>query len=103
MIRIKRIGVFSFAKIFGLVYAALGFIFGALFTFISLLGALMSTFATRPGSAAFGNMFGAFFGIGSIILFPIMYGVMGFVFGLIIAALYNLLARWVGGIEVERQ
>ena len=29
------------------------------------------------------------------------YGVVGFVFSLIGAALYNLLASWVGGVEVE--
>jgi Transmembrane domain of unknown function (DUF3566) len=36
-----------------------------------------------------------------IILLPIFYGVMGFVFGIIGAVLYNLVARWIGGFEVE--
>ena len=46
---------------------------------------------------------GAFFGVGSIILFPIVYGIMGFIGGLITAVLYNLLAGFVGGIEMELQ
>ncbi len=39
------------------------------------------------------------FGFG--IFMPIIYGVMGFVGGIVAAALYNLFARWIGGIEVE--
>ena len=32
---------------------------------------------------------------------PIMYGLMGFVMGAIGALIYNLIAGWVGGIEME--
>jgi hypothetical protein len=32
---------------------------------------------------------------------PIGYGVVGFVFNLILAALYNAVARIVGGIEIQ--
>jgi len=32
---------------------------------------------------------------------PVIYGVMGFVFGIIMAAIYNLIAGWIGGTEVE--
>jgi len=31
----------------------------------------------------------------------VIYGVMGFIFGVISAAIYNLVAHWIGGIEVE--
>lgn len=44
---------------------------------------------------------GLLFGVGSVIFLPIFYGVLGFVFGLLTALLYNLVARFVGGIEVE--
>jgi len=40
--------------------------------------------------------------IGTIYLFgPIFMAVFGFIFFVILAALYNLLAMWLGGIEVE--
>ena len=39
------------------------------------------------------------FGMG--ILMPVIYGVMGFIIGVIGAAVYNLVARWIGGIELE--
>jgi hypothetical protein len=32
---------------------------------------------------------------------PVIYGVLGFISGLIGALLYNLLAKWVGGFELE--
>jgi hypothetical protein len=35
------------------------------------------------------------------ILMPVIYGVMGFIGGVIGAAVYNLVARWIGGIELE--
>ena len=39
------------------------------------------------------------FGFG--IFMPVFYGVFGFIFGVISAAIYNLIARWIGGIEVD--
>jgi hypothetical protein len=37
------------------------------------------------------------------ILFPILYGLMGFAAGAIGALLYNLFAKWLGGIELQLQ
>ena len=34
-----------------------------------------------------------------MILMPILYAVMGFVLGIISGAVYNLVAKWTGGIE----
>jgi hypothetical protein len=34
-------------------------------------------------------------------LMPIVMGIIGFIFFVIFAALYNLLAKWLGGMEVE--
>lgn len=35
------------------------------------------------------------------VLIPVIYGVMGFIGGVISALLYNLIARWTGGLEFE--
>jgi hypothetical protein len=42
-------------------------------------------------------------GIGAIIIFPILYGCIGFVATLVAAWLYNVVAGLVGGIEMEIQ
>lgn len=35
------------------------------------------------------------------ILMPIIYAIMGFVGGLIMGFMYNIVSKWIGGIEVE--
>lgn len=53
----------------------------------------------RNGQNPFGMIGGLVFGLFA----PIFYAVMGFVMGAISAFLYNLLAKWVGGIQVQAQ
>ena len=85
---LKKIGVMSMAKLYGVIFAVMGLIAGI---FMGLFGALLAAF----GSAAGG------LGLAAIIVLPIIYGIMGFVSGAIGAFLYNLFAGWVGGIEVD--
>jgi hypothetical protein len=40
-------------------------------------------------------------GFGAIIFLPLFYGLVGGVFAAISAAVYNLAAGWVGGLEVD--
>jgi hypothetical protein len=35
------------------------------------------------------------------LLMPVIMGIVGFVFFVIFAAVYNILAQWLGGVEVE--
>jgi hypothetical protein len=91
MKEIKSMDVLSVGKIYALVMAIIGFIGGII---IALVGSAASTFS-RPG------MWGAGLGVLSIIVLPIVYGIIGFIIGVIAAAIYNLVARWVGGIKIE--
>ena len=93
IIKIKKIGVLSLGKISAVLYAIIGLIFGVFMAFVSLAGAAFSQSTT--------GMFGMVFGVGAIVLLPIFYGVMGFVVGLLTALLYNLIANWIGGLELE--
>jgi hypothetical protein len=94
---VKRVAPLSVAKVAGIIYALLGLCFGLLF---SLFGLLASAFAFNKADAPFA---GVIFGAGAIVFLPILYGVVGFVFSLIGAALYNVVAGWVGGVEVDLQ
>lgn len=91
---IKAIKPMSFAKISGAMYALMGLLIGGMFSLFAMIGGAASG---DSGAGAFG----AIMGIGAIIFFPILYGVMGFVFSLIGALLYNLVAGMVGGVEFE--
>ena len=88
---VRRIGVLSLAKMMGALDALLGLIIGAFVSLFAVLGAALL-------QSAGGSML---FGAGAIIVFPILYGIIGFITGLICGALYNLLAGAVGGIEIE--
>jgi hypothetical protein len=87
MQELKKMGVLSVAKI----YAAFG----------AIGGFLLGVFMTLIGAAAIGGLSGLYFGVASIIIFPILYAILGFVGGAIFAFLYNLIAGWIGGIEIE--
>ena len=98
---IKRIGPLSCAKIAGVTYAALGLLIGALISLVAGLGLALSGAQQSLDAKALPPMFGAFMGVGAIIVFPILYGIIGFIFALIGAWIYNLLASWIGGIQVD--
>ena len=99
---VGRIGVLSLPKLQGALLVLLGLIIGAVHALFAPLFAVIGTSTAREsGDAPAGGAFGVLFGVGSIILFPILYGVLGLVGGLISALLYNLIARFVGGIELE--
>jgi len=96
--QLKRIGPLSCARMAAVLYAALGLIVGFFVSVAALLGmALGSVVEGEPGAA----LIGLLFGIGAIVLLPIVYGLLGFVCALVGAALYNLVARLTGGIELE--
>ncbi|MEO7191552.1 MAG: hypothetical protein ABI051_10905 [Vicinamibacterales bacterium] len=93
---IRRVRPMSVAKVAGAVYALIGLLIGAL---VSLAALAVGT--TMPAESHFPAALGLLFGAGAIIALPIFYGVMGFVFTAIAAAIYNLVAGVVGGIEIE--
>jgi hypothetical protein len=95
---VNRIGAVSLAKIAGILYALVGLLFGAVLSLLAMAGALGGA-----QDAGQGALFGAIFGAGAIVLFPVFYGVLGFVTVLIMALLYNGIASIVGGVEIDVQ
>jgi hypothetical protein len=92
---IERIGPVSLAKVLGAIYAVIGFVAGALFTLLALVGATAGASSDQEMA-----WMAPLFGIAAIVIFPILYGVVAFVMGLFVSGLYNLVAARVGGIEV---
>jgi hypothetical protein len=89
---VKSVGVFSVAKIMGMIYGCMGLIFAPFFLLIGLMGSMAGQ-DKLP--------FAGIFGVGFAVLMPVLYAVMGFIGGAIGALLYNLFARWLGGIELQ--
>lgn len=94
---IRRVGALSCARVAGLVYVIMGFVFGAFVSLFSLGGPHAAMFA-GPSGGTLGSMF---FGAGAIVFLPIFYGVLGFVMTLVVATLFNVVVGITGGIEVD--
>jgi hypothetical protein len=99
--QLRSIGPLSCAKVSAVLYGVIGLIIGAFVSLLSLLGvfgrSLGPEVANQPGTAFVGLVFG----LGSIILFPLLYACLGAIGGAIMAGIYNIVARAVGGIELE--
>lgn len=98
---IKRVQPLPLGKMLGSIYGIMGFIFGLFFAAMSVMFSGLR--AAAPGSQAMPWWFGSMFGVGAVIILPILYGAMGFVGGLISAALYNALAKRIGGVVIEAE
>jgi hypothetical protein len=97
---IKRIEPMSLAKVCLVVQGLLGLLVGAMF---SVFGMLIGGMAGLGGEEAAPAIVGMLFGVGAIVVAPIFYGVVGFIFGFIGALIYNLAAGWMGGLQIEAQ
>ena len=92
MKRINKVGPVSLAKVLGALYALTGFIFGLIPAALALIFGAGAVDVPRGGVALV---------YAAPILLAIFYGIIGVVFGFIGSWLYNLIAKWVGGIEIE--
>ena len=90
--RIKRFSPLQLGKMLAVLYGIMGLIFIPFFLLISLVGGGLPA-EQRVGMMAMGAGFALFM--------PIIYAAMGFVFGALGALIYNVVAKWIGGIEVE--
>jgi hypothetical protein len=82
--QLMRISILQSSKIMTALYVLLGFIY-------TLIGIPMVLFGGEQ-LRLIGIMY---------VLMPVVMGVFGFIFFVIFAALYNLLAQWLGGFEFE--
>jgi hypothetical protein len=98
---IKRFGVFSVAKMYGLLAFVFGLIIGVIYGLIFILmGASMASLAPRE-EATIGGLSTVAIGVVMMIGIPIFYGVLGFIGGIIGALIYNATAGIVGGVKFE--
>ena len=84
----------------GKVYAVLGALYGLLLGIpwacaASMMGSAISQYGGSGGAGMAGV------GVAAIIIGPIMGAIGGFIGGIITAFVYNLVAGWVGGVEME--
>jgi len=96
---IRRFGVLSVAKMYGLLMFLFGLIFGVIYGLILIVfGAAISAMSR---DAAAGGISTVAMGVGVMIGLPLFYGVLGFIMGAIGALIYNAVAGIIGGVKFE--
>jgi hypothetical protein len=99
---IRRFGVFSVAKVQGLLGFVIGLIIGVIYGLVFMIfGAAMSAMLPQSENQAMGGVGTIVMGIIIMIAVPIFYGLIGFIGGAIAALVYNLAAGIVGGVRFE--
>ena len=93
---IRRVGVWSVARLYGALSAAMGLLIGLIIAVASTIGMTMAEGDEPPFLAGI-------FGAGAVVILPLFYGCLGLVAGAIGAALYNLLAGMMGGVVIETE
>lgn len=90
-VRIKKIGVLSFVNIFVIIQVIFGLLVGLIFVITAIFFPIINSknLGILPMSSYW-----------PIISFPIIFGIFGFVIGIILVLLYNLTSRFAGGIKL---
>lgn len=96
MAEIRSIQVFSLAKIFAAVSLVIGFIAAVLAVLIAIFGVAAAPFYPLP----VGEMT-LVWAIIVILVLTVVYAIIGFIAGAIIAVIYNLAAGLFGGLEID--
>lgn len=97
---IRRFGVVSVGKMYGLLMFIMGLIIGVIYGLIFIVfGAAASLGSTNDATVA--GVSSVVIGLGMMIGIPIMYGFLGFIIGMIMALIYNAVAGIIGGIKFE--
>ena len=92
MAKSLSINVFRFAKLQAVLFALVGLVVGVCYSFGGLIYDIATTGSVNMGTAL------AFL---ALVGMPIVFAISGAILGLVEAVLYNVFARWFGGVEID--
>jgi len=101
MEKVKKIKVFSFAKFQAILFGFLGVLAGILYAFGGLLIDLLVSLDWISSNETPGLSEGTLLAFGALLGMPVLFAIIGFITGVVEAILYNLLARWFGGVKID--
>jgi hypothetical protein len=90
---LRRIGPASAFKVGLATYALVGLVAGVFCSAIALAGVSFGPHARMPWGGSLGLL--------AVVVCPIVYGLIGGIAAVVSALIYNLAARFVGGLSVE--
>ena len=98
-LKLKHIAPLQAGKMLAAFYGLLSLLFVPFMLIFMALGSFAARQQGGGSAPPLPLLFGM--GMGFMLLLPVFYAAMGFVFGVISAWIYNLLTRWIGGLELE--
>ena len=101
MAKLKKINVLSFAKLHTVIGALIGLVIGIFYSFGGLLIDILVTIGWISSQETPGLSYGTVLAFGALIGMPIIFAIFGFIVGFVGAFLYNLYAKWFGGMEIN--
>ena len=100
---VKKVGIYSIAKIIALFGIIMGFVYGIQSGLASVATPLTFAEATsyveQDVSIAF-TVYSIALGWWMLIIAPVLYALVYFISGLITGLLYNLFAKFIGGVKI---
>jgi hypothetical protein len=96
--QIKRIVPLSAGKLAAVIYGAMGIILGFPIALATVLPAIVHARETGNGIS---TPLVCVIMLGVLIVVPVFYALLGFIIGFIGAAIYNVVAGWLGGLQFE--
>ena len=101
MKKVKKIGVFSFGRLQALIGGLIGLILGVIYSFGGLLVDTLVTLDWITTSETPGLSYGTVLAFGALVAMPALGSIAGFLLGMLEAILYNLFAKWTGGLSID--
>lgn len=93
---IRRIEVFSVAKLCAVLYGGIGLFIGGIYGFFMVVGGVIGAASGEPEALVMAGV-----GVMMFLFVPVFYGAIGAVAAAMSALIYNLGADWLGGIRIE--
>ncbi len=101
MTKLKNIGVRSSSILLGTLMACVGLMAGILYSFGGAIIDILVSMSVISSGETPGLGYGTALAFLALIGMPITFAIPGLIIGAIGAFLYNLVAGWVGGIEMD--
>lgn len=98
---IQKLNVWSFARFQALLFLLIGFLAGICYAFGGLIIDSLVTLQYIKSPDTPGLSIGTLLAFGAIIGMPIIFGIAGFLLGIVEAVLFNIYAKFFGGIKVN--
>jgi len=95
---ISRFDVLSVMKLAAVIYGVIGLVGGIFFAMFAALGLFA---AQNQANNPFSGAVGVIFGVAAAVIFPVLYAILGALGAGIMAALYNVTSKRLGGIRVD--